>query len=184
MKRMVRRIIPLSAIFLVFGLSVALAQGPRTRFQQSDKIPQTPPADIGKITPPPAIPPSSVEVPIQSGGIRYTSGGRRDPFLSPIPPKKKDENPDEELPRGQQPPGIGGMFMAQVKLLGVAFDEGPPTAIFQGTDKRAYFLLEKDKLFDGYLKKIEPDSVILIRETKLRSGKVITQEVTKRLRTP
>ncbi len=74
--------------------------------------------------------------------------------------------------------------MAQVKLLGIASNEGPPTAVFQGTDNRAYFMLEKDKLFDGYVKKIEPDSVILIRETKLRSGKIITQEITKRLRTP
>jgi hypothetical protein len=169
--------IALSAGILIFGLATAVGQAPRTRMQQIDKPPQTAIQGAAPLQ-------STVEAPIQAGGVRYTSGGRRDPFLSPIAPKKKVENLDEELPRGQQPPGIGGMYMAQVKLLGVVAGEGAPTAIFQGTDKRAYFLLEKDKLFDGYVKKIEPDSVILIRETKLRSGKLITQEVTKRLRTP
>ena len=38
-------------------------------------------------------------------------------------------------------------------------------------------------MFDGYIKAINLDSVLLIRETKMRSGKVLTQEVTKRLRT-
>ena len=184
MKYIPRRILPLSGILLL-GIAAAMVQAaPRTGFQQASQPPRTSQPDLEKIAQPPANPPSAVEAPIQPGGVRYSSGGRRDPFLSPVPPKRKDENPDEELPRGQQPPGIGGMFMAQVKLLGVARNEGPPTAVFQGTDGRAYFMLEKDKLFDGYVKKIEPDSVILIRETKLRSGKIITQEVTKRLRTP
>jgi hypothetical protein len=59
-----------------------------------------------------------------------------------------------------------------------------PTAVFLGTDQRSYFLLESDRLYDGYVKKIDAESVILIRETKYRSGKIITQEVIKRLRTP
>jgi len=67
--------------------------------------------------------------------------------------------------------------------MGIAYNENT-TAVFEGTDKRAYFLQEKDKLYDGYIKKIEVDSVVLIRETKLMSGKVVTQEVVKRLRTP
>ena len=34
-------------------------------------------------------------------------------------------------------------------------------------------------MFDGYVKTIQDESVLLIRETRLRSGKVLTQEVTK-----
>ncbi len=57
-------------------------------------------------------------------------------------------------------------------------------AVVRGSDSRAYFLKVGDKLFDGYLKDIQNDSITLVRETKLRSGKTLTQDVTKRLRTP
>jgi hypothetical protein len=57
-------------------------------------------------------------------------------------------------------------------------------AIVRGADTRAYFLKEGDRLFDGYLKTIGIDSITLVRETKMRSGKTLTQNVTKRLRTP
>ena len=183
MRSTVLRIIPVSAGLLAFGLAFAVDQAPK---EKNLRVGQTQPVALNQPAAnpqQPIKPPQNIEASIQPSGVRYESGGRRDPFLSPIVPKKKEENPDEEVPRGSQPPGIGGMFMAQVKLLGIVFN-GTPTAVLQGTDRRAYFLQEKDKLFDGYIKKIEPDSVILIRETKLRSGKVVTQEVTKRLRTP
>jgi hypothetical protein len=119
-----------------------------------------------------------------TGGVKYNSGNHSDPFLNPNLLKKNLENQNEEEPRGQAPPGIAGMWIAQVKLLGTVYGEGTPTAIFLGTDQRSYFLQESDRLFDGYVKTIDADSVILVRETRFRSGKILTQEVTKRLRTP
>ncbi len=123
------------------------------------------------------------EAPATTAVIRYNPDNRRDPFLDPLANRKRPVDPDAEAPRGQQPPGIAGMYIAQVRLVGIANGE-TLTAVFEGTDKRSYFLKERDKLFDGYIKKIEADSVILIRETKLMSGKVVTQDVVKRLRTP
>lgn len=120
-----------------------------------------------------------------AGGVKFSPGNRPDPFYNPNLTKKKTAaDPNEEEPRGQAPPGIAGMFIAQVKLLGTVYGEGTPTAVFLGTDQRSYFLQESDRLFDGYVKKIREDSVLLIRETKYRSGKISTQEVIKRLRTP
>ena len=37
-------------------------------------------------------------------------------------------------------------------------------------------------MFDGRVKKILAESVVLMRETRLKSGAVLTQEVTKKLR--
>ncbi len=116
-------------------------------------------------------------------GIRYEPGNRPDPFLNPLSLRKNVVDPDSELPRGTPPAGIAGMSTKDVQLLGMSVSPDGKTAVFQGTDKRVYFLREGDRLFDGYLKSIALSSVLLIRETKLRSGKVLTQEITKRLRT-
>ncbi len=119
-------------------------------------------------------------------GLRYRSGNRKDPFLNPLLLRKLQDlkSQDEEVPRGNAPPGIRGMYIAQVMLLGISASEENHLAVFRGTDKRAYFVKNGDRLFDGYIKTIGLDNVLMVRETKLRSGKVLTQDVTKRLRTP
>jgi hypothetical protein len=121
-------------------------------------------------------------------GIKYTNSNRRDPFLNPILLKKENDQKnrfeEEEVGRGSAPPGIAGMFMNQVQLLGISTSTEKRTAVFRGSDKRAYFLQEGDKVYDGFVKKIGTDDVLMIRETQYKSGKTLTQEVTKRLRTP
>ncbi len=124
-----------------------------------------------------------VEIAPGLSGVRYDPGNRPDPFLNPIPLRKGVIDPNSEMPRGNPPPGIAGMSAREVVLLGMSLSPEGKTAVFQGTDRRVYFLREGDRLFDGYLKNITIDSVLLIQETKLRSGKVLTQEITKRLRT-
>jgi len=116
-------------------------------------------------------------------GISFKPSNRRDPFLNPLV-KKKDSDVDQEIDRGLPPPGIAGTFIAEAVLKGVSIREKGRLAIVKGSGNRAYFLREGDKLFDGYLKTIHRDSITLVRERKMRSGKIITQEVIKRLRTP
>ncbi len=127
----------------------------------------------------------AVESPIGYAGVFYLSGHRRDPFLNPLLLKKNSQSSgDEEVTRGTPPPGIAGTYIAQASLQGTAISDDGRIAIVRGADTRAYFLREGDRLFDGYLKTIENDSITLVRETKLRSGKILVQDVTKRLRTP
>lgn len=124
----------------------------------------------------------AAESPAVYQGARYEASNRRDPFLNPLLLKKK-EDVDEEVQRDNAPPGIAGMKIKDVELLGFSVSLEGKTAVFRGTDKRVYFLHEGDRMFDGYIKTVNLDSVQLIRETKMQSGKVLTQEVTKRLRT-
>jgi hypothetical protein len=88
------------------------------------------------------------------------------------------------LSRGLPPPGIAGTYIEQAVLQGISLRGTGRLAVVRGADNRAYFLREGDRLFDGYLKTIDVDSITLVRETRLRSGKILTQDVTKRLRTP
>ncbi len=124
-----------------------------------------------------------VDSPQPYNKARYEPSNRRDPFLNPLA-KNKDANPDAEVPRGNPPPGIAGMNINDVKFLGTSVSPEGETAVFRGTDRRVYFLRAGDRLFDGYLKFVGADSVQLVHETKLMSGKVLTQEITKHLRTP
>ena len=128
-----------------------------------------------------------VEAILNSPTVSYRSENRKDPFFH-IPPAPKNPNSskddDEEISRGLPPPGIAGTFIKDAVVEGIAIRSDRRTAIVRGTDKRAYFLQEGDRLFDGYLRTIRDDSVVLIRETRMRSGKTLTQEVIQRLRKP
>lgn len=115
--------------------------------------------------------------------VSFKPSNFRDPFLNPLL-KKEGSNKDQEVDRGQPPPGIAGTFIAEAVLKGISIKGDERLAIVKGNGNRAYFLRKGDKLFDGYLKTIHRDSITLVRITKMRSGKVITQEVTKKLRTP
>lgn len=142
------------------------------------------PALLAQTPKPVAEAQKKAEAPVLYSSAAYQPDGRRDPFLNPTLSGKKEDNPDEEESRGTPPPGISGMLIAQVRLLGTSLGEDGPVAVFQGPDKRAYFLQERDRLFDGFVKQVGSDFVLLVRETRLRSGKIVTQEVTKQLRTP
>jgi hypothetical protein len=163
------------AAFGILAISAALAfPGPASKATSRTK-PQ-PVSDQGL---------APIASAFKAAGVRYKPEARRDPFLNPLAYRKKNAPPpDEEVPRGTPPPGIAGMFIEQVMLLGTSLQpDGGRKAIFQGTDTRAYFLQQGDKLFDGYVKSIGVDSVVLVRVTKLRSGKVLARELTKSLRT-
>jgi hypothetical protein len=118
-----------------------------------------------------------------AGGQIYEGSRRRDPFLNPLLAlKKKIEIVDSDEERGTAPPGINGMFIDQVNFVGTSEREGHYTAVVRGTDKRYYFLHEEDRLFDGFLKKITADTVVFVRETRKKSGKVERKEISKQLR--
>lgn len=127
----------------------------------------------------------SAESPIKYSAVHYQSDNRRDPFLNPLQLKKMSkEQDDEEISRGLPPPGIAGTYIAQAKLQGITVRQNGRVAVVRGADSRAYFIRVGDRLFDGYVKDIQTDSITLVRETKMKSGKTLTQDVTKRLRTP
>jgi hypothetical protein len=129
--------------------------------------------------------PTPSEAPTRHFESTFKPSNRRDPFLNPLLGKKSSKsNEDEEESRGVPPPGIGGTLITQAMLQGISMRDTGKVAIVRGADTRAYFLREGDRLFDGYLKAIDADSITLVRETKMKSGKVFTQAVTKRLRTP
>jgi Tfp pilus assembly protein PilP len=164
-----------AALILILGLFSALLV-PMNYAQEAKKRPV---AD--------AHPFKVEETASRYSGVSFNPGNRRDPFLNPLQSKKdatKHVEEDEEVSRGAPPPGMGGTLITQATLQGISVNGNGKMAVLRGADSRAYFVKEGDRLFDGYLKTIDDDSITLVRVTRMKSGKVLTQDAIKRLRTP
>ena len=122
------------------------------------------------------------QFPMNHPEIRYTPDNGRDPFLNPLRRLKQLMPTDQKIPPAPLPHGIAGTHIAELGFEGTSLRYNRRLAIVRAADNRAYFLEEGDRLFDGYLKIIRADSIVLVRETKLTSGKILTQDITRHLR--
>lgn len=103
-------------------------------------------------------------------------GRRRDPFRSIIVERVEEELPD------RLPPGKPGLVIGQLRVQGIARGiDGTWIAVVDNNTGRAYFLRENDKLYNGMVSKINPDSVVFIEETTNASGQQSSREVVKEL---
>lgn len=108
---------------------------------------------------------------------RISSGGRRDPFVSPI------RTVTPQTPSGPNcSTGKKCLAINELVVQGTAKDtDGKMMAIVASSTHRAYFLRENDQVFNGTVQKITSDSVIF-RESVVDSlGRQSTHEIVKRI---
>ena len=72
----------------------------------------------------------------------------------------------------------------QIALRGVVKSENGMIAVVVNTMDKAYFLRENDPVFNGYVTKITPDSIIFKETFRDRLGKEMTRDVTKTIIRP
>ncbi len=89
----------------------------------------------------------------QGQGFTYDPAGRRDPFRSLL-----GGRPPEEL--GGRPPGLPGMGVEEVRLMGVMKLPEGYVAMVQGTDNLSYMIRPGTALYDGTVERIEPGRVV------------------------
>jgi hypothetical protein len=90
----------------------------------------------------------------------YRSGGRRDPFLNPLP---KQETTESGVPVPVvRPPGLRGLLLAEIGLNGVvvSLDPNMTRAVIVGPGRKTYFAGRGDSLFDAIVKEIRPNAVV------------------------
>ena len=78
----------------------------------------------------------------------YDSAGRRDPFRSLI------ENVGIKG-EGERPPGIAGMQIGEVDVVGIISSPKGEIVFLNGSDNRGYFLRRGDELYDGKILDID-----------------------------
>jgi Tfp pilus assembly protein PilP len=151
---------------LVCGLVACAACGsssaPETKTKDAKKIkptnrnraaaPEATPAKpaVGTATP-------STAPPIPEN-YSYQSGGRRDPFTSPL----GSGNPEPRTPP-QRGEGLAGMMVQELSVRGVMQGSGGYIAMIQGPDKKSYIVHAGDKLMDGTVKAINAQGLVIVQ---------------------
>lgn len=112
---------------------------------------------------------------------RYTAMDRRDPFqnLANLQVKPTAPRIIGPPPLSQRPPGLGGLLISEVSVIGTAQQAGKKIVVLRGTDKFTYMAREGTKLYDGVLEEIEGDQVTFERIVRDTAGNEISSKVVK-----
>jgi Tfp pilus assembly protein PilP len=161
----------------VFGLAVLLAvlMAPIVSAAQSSQAksaaappaanaiaPTSAPAAVS--TPAPANAaapaPATAPTPLEPQGYTYDPQGRRDPFISLL-------RRGSDVPRAagsNRPSGLAGLETSEVTLKGTIATQGTYVGILQGSDNKTYIVRAGDRLLDGTIRVINPESMVIAQQ--------------------
>jgi Tfp pilus assembly protein PilP len=120
--------------------------------------------------------------PAATGGLAaetytYQSDGRRDPFLSLL---GTGSDAREETTRRVD--GPAGMAVAEISVRGIVQSRGALIAMIQGPDSKTYVVHQGDKFFDGTIRSITPQGLVVVQEVHDPLSLVKQREIRKLLR--
>jgi Tfp pilus assembly protein PilP len=149
--------------FRVFALALLLAalMSPVVSAAQSAPAPAGTPAPASAPAPAPAgAPAPAAATPLEPQGYTYDPQGRRDPFVSLL-------RRGSDVPRasgGNRPNGLAGLETSEVTLKGTLATQGSYVGILQGSDNKTYIVRAGDKLLDGTIRVINPESMVIAQQ--------------------
>jgi Tfp pilus assembly protein PilP len=107
---------------------------------------------------------------------KLSAASQRDPFVSPV------------VRLGSTGSGCSSgkrcLAIDQIALKGVVRSETGMIAVVVNSMSKAYFLRENDPVFNGYVTKITPDSIVFKETFHDKVGKPLTRDVTKTINRP
>lgn len=114
--------------------------------------------------PPPAAPaaPPGPPLPAPPPNFQYTPDGRRDPFVDLV-------NRGADTVRGnnasaKRPEGVPGLETNALVVRGILQSRGAFLAMVAGPDGKVYTVRAGDKLFDGVIRSITAQVVVILQE--------------------
>jgi Tfp pilus assembly protein PilP len=116
---------------------------------------------------------------LQARGFTYSPEGRRDPFVNLL---RRGTGVDLAATIGPRPAGLKGLGTGEVTLKGTMASKGAYVAILQGSDSRTYVVHPGEKLFDGTVRTITADSMVILQQVNDPLSKETQREVRKVLR--
>lgn len=114
--------------------------------------------------PPPAAPAAAPKpsLPSPPANFQYSSEGRRDPFLDLV-------NRGTDALRGanasaKRPDGVPGLETNALVVRGIMQSRGAWLAMVSGADGKVYTVRAGDRLFDGVIRTITAQAVVILQE--------------------
>jgi Tfp pilus assembly protein PilP len=117
---------------------------------------------------------------LEPPGFTYTPEGRRDPFVSLV----RRGSDVRGSAQAKRPAGLAGLSVAEVTLRGTVRSREGFVAILQGADQRAYIVRPGDKLFDGTIRAVSQNDVVILQQVNDPLSLENQREVRKVLRQP
>ena len=115
---------------------------------------------------------------VEPRGFTYNPEGRRDPFVT-LQRRGSDERGSN---RGSRPSGLSGISTSEVSLRGTMKSPGGFVGILQGVDNKSYIVRVGDKLFDGSVRSITADAMVILQQVDDPLSLQKEREVRKQLR--
>ena len=147
---------------------------------------QTPAPAAPQAPPSPAAPATAGQAPaptpLEPAGFTYNPEGRRDPFVSLV-------RRGTTTTRGgvgaaaARPAGLAGLETAEVTLRGIIRSREGFVAMLQGADQKTYIVRAGDKLFDGTVRTISQNDMVILQQVNDPLSLEKQREVRKVLRT-
>jgi Tfp pilus assembly protein PilP len=127
---------------------------------------------------PPAAPAQTQAAPPPplGGGFTYDPQGRRDPFVSLL---LRGNDPRSTVNRA---PGLPGVLIGELTVKGIVRDRSGFIAMVQAPDNKTYIVRPGEKLMDGSVKSITPDTVVFSQDVSDPLSPVKQREIRKSVR--
>ena len=115
----------------------------------------------GDVQPPPAAAatPAPDEL-IDPPGFTYTPEGRRDPFVSLV----RRGGTAAGGGTGPRPTGLRGLAVGEVTLRGTMRGREGFVGVLQGVDQKTYIVRAGDRLFDGTIRTISQNDMVIVQQ--------------------
>jgi Tfp pilus assembly protein PilP len=158
-------------LLLPMLLTLAVLYPTAANGQTPADTPAPAPSTAASATPPnvPSPPPNYV----------YLPDGRRDPFVSLV--NRGIEKPAKPVVK-ERPDGIGGVSVDDVVVRGLVESRGGWLAMVGVPNGKTYSIRPGDRLFDGSVRRITPDAVVLMQDVTDPKSVERQREVRKPLR--
>ena len=122
--------------------------------------------------------PSTPVPALEPQGYDYKPAGRRDPFISLV--RRGSESLG--VSAAARPTGIGGLSVDEIAMRGVIKGRNGWSALVRGADNRTYTLKAGDDLYDGTVKIVTADAMVVLQNVNDPLSAVKKREVRKLLR--
>jgi len=109
----------------------------------------------------PASPPA-VTLPSPPPNFQYSPEGRRDPFLDLV--NRGNDSARAGTPGTKRPDGVAGLETGALVVRGIIQSRGAWLAMVAGADGKVFTVRAGDKLFDGVIRTITAQAVVILQE--------------------